>query len=193
MTMTITMTTTSETSETSEPSVKTILQTCDNWDTDYNSYNWEPEFMTIFVTWQSRPLIQEWHWTAFAILAMFSWKVPFLWWLVFWCDFLVETGKPPPYCDKIPTFTKKISVAPLTWMVKFPSIGTHRLYLLNKFPDRQGPPVTKLPGFGFREIIKKQWDHYILADGKDDNQTTAHCPLYEVYKKMSKNLINHFC
>ena len=33
---------------------KTILQTCDNWDTDYNSYNWEPEFMTIFVTWQSR-------------------------------------------------------------------------------------------------------------------------------------------
>ena len=41
-------------SETSETSVKTILQTCDNWDTDYNSYNWEPEFMTIFVTWQSR-------------------------------------------------------------------------------------------------------------------------------------------
>ena len=33
---------------------KTILQTCDNWDTDYNSYNWESEFMTIFVTWQSR-------------------------------------------------------------------------------------------------------------------------------------------
>ena len=32
----------------------TILQTCDNWDTDYNSYNWEPEFMTIFVMWQSR-------------------------------------------------------------------------------------------------------------------------------------------
>ena len=54
MTMTMTMTMTSETSETSETSVKTILQTCDNWDTDYNSYNWEPEFMTIFVTWQSR-------------------------------------------------------------------------------------------------------------------------------------------
>ena len=32
---------------------KTILQTCDNWDTDYKFYNWEPEFMTIFVTWQS--------------------------------------------------------------------------------------------------------------------------------------------
>ena len=32
----------------------TILQTCDNWDTDYNSYNWEPEFMTIFFMWQSR-------------------------------------------------------------------------------------------------------------------------------------------
>ena len=31
---------------------KTILKTCDNWDTDYNSDNWEPEFMTIFVTWQ---------------------------------------------------------------------------------------------------------------------------------------------
>ena len=32
---------------------KTILQTCANWDTDYNSYNWELGFMTIFVTWQS--------------------------------------------------------------------------------------------------------------------------------------------
>ena len=31
---------------------KTILETCDIWDTDYNSANWEPEFMTIFVTWQ---------------------------------------------------------------------------------------------------------------------------------------------
>ena len=35
-------------------SQKTILYTCDNWDTDYNSYNWKPEFMTIFVTWQLR-------------------------------------------------------------------------------------------------------------------------------------------
>ena len=31
-------------------------------DIDYNSDNWEPEVMTIFMTW---------HWTAFAILAMF--------------------------------------------------------------------------------------------------------------------------
>ena len=30
----------------------TILQICDNWVTDYNSDNWEPELMTIFVTWQ---------------------------------------------------------------------------------------------------------------------------------------------
>ena len=28
---------------------KTILETCDIWDTDYNSDNWEPEIMTIFV------------------------------------------------------------------------------------------------------------------------------------------------
>ena len=27
-------------------------RTFDIWDTDYNSDNWEPEFMTIFVTWQ---------------------------------------------------------------------------------------------------------------------------------------------
>ena len=27
---------------------------CDIWDTDYNSDNWELEFMTIFVTWQLR-------------------------------------------------------------------------------------------------------------------------------------------
>ena len=31
---------------------KIILETCDIWDTDYNSDNWEPEFMTISVTWQ---------------------------------------------------------------------------------------------------------------------------------------------
>ena len=30
-----------------------------------NSDDWEPEFMTIFVTYK------EWHWTALAILAMF--------------------------------------------------------------------------------------------------------------------------
>ena len=31
--------------------VKTILETCDIWDTDYN---WELEFMTIIVTWPLR-------------------------------------------------------------------------------------------------------------------------------------------
>ena len=33
---------------------KTIPQTCDIWDTNYNSDNWEPEFMTICVAWQLR-------------------------------------------------------------------------------------------------------------------------------------------
>ena len=28
------------------------LVVCDIWDTDYNTDNWEPGFMTIFVTWQ---------------------------------------------------------------------------------------------------------------------------------------------
>ena len=32
---------------------KTVLETCDIWDTDYSSNNWEPEFLTIFGTWQS--------------------------------------------------------------------------------------------------------------------------------------------
>ena len=31
---------------------KKTLRCCDIWDTDYNTVNWEPEFMTIFVTWQ---------------------------------------------------------------------------------------------------------------------------------------------
>ena len=31
---------------------KDKTRTCDIWDTDYNSDNWKPEFMTIFVTWQ---------------------------------------------------------------------------------------------------------------------------------------------
>ena len=35
-------------------STKTILETCDIWDTDYNSDNWYPEFMTFFVTWHLR-------------------------------------------------------------------------------------------------------------------------------------------
>ena len=30
------------------------LETCDLWDTDYISDNWELDFLTIFVTWQSR-------------------------------------------------------------------------------------------------------------------------------------------
>ena len=29
-----------------------MTMTIGNWDTDYNSENWEPEFMTIIVTWQ---------------------------------------------------------------------------------------------------------------------------------------------
>ena len=33
---------------------KDKLVTCDIWDTDYNYDNWEPEFMTIFATWQLR-------------------------------------------------------------------------------------------------------------------------------------------
>ena len=31
-------------------STKTILETCDIWDTYYNSDHFEPEFMTIFVS-----------------------------------------------------------------------------------------------------------------------------------------------
>ena len=46
---------------------KKSLRCCDIWDTNNNTDNWEPEFMTIFVTWQ----LKLWHWTAFAILAMF--------------------------------------------------------------------------------------------------------------------------
>ena len=33
---------------------KTIPETCDIWDTNNNFDNWEPEFMTIFVTWHLR-------------------------------------------------------------------------------------------------------------------------------------------
>ena len=31
---------------------RAILETCGIWDTDYNSDNWEPEFITILLTWQ---------------------------------------------------------------------------------------------------------------------------------------------
>ena len=54
-TMTMTMTKTMTMTETKtfwEHLLRAILETCDIWDTDYNSDNWEPEFMTIFVTWK---------------------------------------------------------------------------------------------------------------------------------------------
>ena len=31
-----------------------ILETCCLWDIDYNSDNWEPKFVTLFMTWQFR-------------------------------------------------------------------------------------------------------------------------------------------
>ena len=40
------------------PLQNTLKETCDFWDTDYNSDNWEPEFMIIFVTWQLREGVQ---------------------------------------------------------------------------------------------------------------------------------------
>ena len=40
---------------------KTILETCDIWDTDYNSDNWESESMTIFATWQLRVTLDSIH------------------------------------------------------------------------------------------------------------------------------------
>ena len=38
-----------------------ILETCGLWDIDYNSNNWEPELMRIFVTWQSTVTLDEFH------------------------------------------------------------------------------------------------------------------------------------
>ena len=35
-----------------EQPIGAIIGTCDIWDTDYNTDNWEPGFMTIIVTWQ---------------------------------------------------------------------------------------------------------------------------------------------
>ena len=34
---------------------------CDIWGTNYNYDNWEPEFMTIFVTWQTRVTLDSIH------------------------------------------------------------------------------------------------------------------------------------
>ena len=81
---------------------KLILKTCNIWDTDYNSDNWKPEFMTIFVTWQLRVTLdsirnscdvstyqvsQEWALNTVLALNSGSW-----WWSVvtFWT---LITGK----------------------------------------------------------------------------------------------------
>ena len=40
---------------------KVLPETCDLWDIDYNSDNWEPEFMAIFVTWQLRVTLDSIH------------------------------------------------------------------------------------------------------------------------------------
>ena len=67
----------------SKTATKTIPETCDIGDTNYNSDNWEPAFMTFCVTWQLRMTIDSirnsydvfvvtwckhlpyWHWTPF--------------------------------------------------------------------------------------------------------------------------------
>ena len=48
---------------------KTILDTCDICDTDYNSDSWEPEFTTIIVTWQLSVRVDR---TLFVFFAMFN-------------------------------------------------------------------------------------------------------------------------
>ena len=51
MTKTITKTKT-KTNTFREHIQRGILETCELWNTDYNTDNWEPGLMTIFVTWQ---------------------------------------------------------------------------------------------------------------------------------------------
>ena len=61
---------------------KTILETSDIWDTDWNSDNWEPEFVTICVTWQLRVTLDSIRnscdvctWYFLAMFTHFSWCI----------------------------------------------------------------------------------------------------------------------
>ena len=48
-----------------------IIGTCDIWDTDYNSDKWEPEFITIFVTWQLIVTLDSMHNSCDVFLSFF--------------------------------------------------------------------------------------------------------------------------
>ena len=75
-----------------------IIATCGLWDIDYNSDNWETDFMTILVTWQLRVTLDSIHNSCnvffsfekpilllFWILNFFS--SPVSWCPVFWCPY----------------------------------------------------------------------------------------------------------
>ena len=64
---------------------KTILETFDNWDTDYNSDSWEPDFVTIIVTWQLRVTVDS---------IRNSCNVFLLWIRKSWCTIFVFFQRP---------------------------------------------------------------------------------------------------
>ena len=69
--------------------------TCDIWDTDYNWDNWEPEFMTIFVTWQWRmtrdSILNSWdvYWLTMPSLVLFdcTWHWPMFLYITIWFEY----------------------------------------------------------------------------------------------------------
>ena len=102
---------------------KTVLKTCDIWDTDYNSDNWEPEFMTIIVL----PDNQLWHWAAFAILAMFNEVVLSLsrgLLLLKWPSFFWKKMQPPRFLGICFGF-----VSYLSWVLTSPTLPSSALSL----------------------------------------------------------------
>ena len=58
---------------------KTNQGTCDIWDTDNNSENWEPESMTIFVTWQLRVTLDSIRNSCDVYMHMMWWNLSLMW------------------------------------------------------------------------------------------------------------------
>ena len=115
--------------------------TSDIWDTDYNSDNWEPEFMTLFVTWQlivtldsirnsCDVFLTRWLWQCWPCCCGKRWCTPAWadsWWRHRWCSTLnprprVSPDFPARWCTILSIFHLEKSWSMEKWKKFFQTI-----------------------------------------------------------------------
>ena len=149
--------------------VKTILQTCNIWDTDYNSDNWEPESRQSF-----RPANKEWHcpdsdevaklvlWIAkILVMACLRWQLASRWqhFRLGSCPSASPGTSPSPSCPASSTRPAKVNLASggsvgvvrKSGISEFPTIGRHR----QPAPAPSPVPLLQIlsPLFWFQSVL----------------------------------------